>query len=156
MANFTKGMIIPLEAFAEPVVFQWNPYEVHYDKVNKWAQLHPAGAERPIFHFGCGEARIISLSIEVSKHNNSDFFVKGWFDKLHKLTKPLVRGMGLNRPPEVQIILGGSLDAKAILKRVHFRMGSHRGQQHHFTYLAEPNMLLPKEGHVIIRAHELG
>jgi hypothetical protein len=154
-ANWTKGMILPLEGFGSPVVFQWNPYEMHLDKTNKWAALHPAGGERPIFHYGCGEARIISLSIEISQHNNSDFFVKGWMDKLHKLTKPLVKGSGISRPPQVQVIIGGHLDCTAIIKRVHFRMGSHRGQQHHFTYLAEPNMLLPRDGHVIIRMHEL-
>lgn len=154
MAPFTKGMIIPIDGSGPTVIFQWNPYEVHVKKDVKWRGIHTAGREQPIFQYGCGEARVLSLSVEVSRYNNSDFFVQGFFDQLQALAVPSVFGMGVNRPTRVQAILGQSINMTCFIDDVHFRYGSHRGQQHHFTYLATPDNLLPKEGHVIIKLIE--
>jgi hypothetical protein len=147
-------MIIPIDDAGMPVIFQWNPYEVHIQKDIKWKGIHTAGREQPMFQYGCGEARQIGLSIEVSRMNNSDFFVQGFYEQLQDLARPRVRGMGVNRPPRVQLILGASLNVTCMIDNIHFRFGSHRGQQHHFTYLATPDMLLPKEGHVILKLIE--
>ena len=150
-ATYTKGMIVPIDNVAQIVTFQWNPYELHLKKDIKWKGIHTAGREQPVFQYGCGEAQVLGLSIEVSRYNNSDFFVKGFFDSLLELSKPLVRGMGVNRPPRVQVILGASINMRCFIDDIHIRYGDHRGQQHHYTYLATPDLLLPKDGHVIVK-----
>lgn len=154
MADFTKGMIIPIDGAGQIVVFQWNPYELNITKATHWKGIHTAGREQPVYQYGCGEARVLNLSIEVSRDNNSDFFVVGFFDSLMELTRPYVFGMGVNRPTRVQVILGQSVNMTCFVDDVHFRMGSHVGQQKHHTYLATPDNLLPKEGHVIVKFKE--
>jgi hypothetical protein len=149
-AAFTKGMIIPIDPVAGVVVFQYNPYEIHVKKDIKWKGIHVAGREQPVYQYGCGEPVVLALSLEVSRENNSDFFVKGFFESLLMLTKPLVKNMGVNRPPRCQIILGQDINMTGFVDDVHIRYGSHRGQQH-YTYLANPDTLLPKEGHVVIK-----
>jgi hypothetical protein len=153
-AQYTKGMIVPIDSVGQIVVFEWNPYELHNKKTVKWKGIHTAGREQPLYQYGCGEAQVISVSIEVSRWNNSDFFVQGFFDSLLELTKPLVQGAGVNRPPRVQLILGASINMTCFIDDVHVRYGSHRGQMHHYTYLATSDLLLPKEGHVIIKFKE--
>jgi len=153
LTPFTKGMIIPLEGGGVPIIFQWNPYELHIDKDIKWKPLHVAGAEAPYFEYGCGEARKISLGIEVSQDNNSDFFVKGYLDAIVQLGYPTVRGQGVNRPPRLLLNLGASLNVICLVDDVKVKYGSHRGQSH-YTYLAHPDTLLPKEGNVLVRLVE--
>ena len=156
MGLYTQGMIIPYpsdDAEVGIITFEYNPYEIHLDKEVQWAKVHVAGRDQPYMHFGCGEVQKLTLAIEVNKSNNSDFFVKGFMDDLNKLTKPTVQGAGMTRPPRVQLILGahfGDSGDVFVVKRVHVRYGAHRGQQHHFTYLADNLSLLPKEGHVLV------
>jgi hypothetical protein len=144
-------MIVPIDNAGGIVTFQYNPYELHLKKEVKWKGIHTAGRQQPVFQYGCGEARVLGLSIEVSQANNADFFVCGFFDSLQLLAEPIVFGMGVNRPPRVQVILGDSLSMTCFIDDLHIRYGSHRGQQHHYTYLAHPDTLYPREGHVIIK-----
>lgn len=144
-------MIVPIDPVANIVVFQYNPYEVHFKKDIKWRGIHSTGREQPVFQYGCGEGKVLGFSIEVSRYNNSDFFVKGFFDSLLMFSKPLVKGMGIDRPPKLQIILGQDINMTGFIDDIHIRYGSHRGQTGHFAYPATPDTLLPKEGHVIVK-----
>lgn len=153
-ADFTRAMIIPLESGGGPIIFQYNPYEFHIDKDIKWKGIHTAGRDQPHLEYGCGEARKISIGFEVSKYNNSDFFVIGYMRTILELSRPVVRGMGVNRPSRVQLIIGDSYNETCVIDDIKVRMGSHKGQQHHYTYLAEPISLLPKEGHILLRLLE--
>jgi hypothetical protein len=149
MARFTKGMIVPIDGAGLPVVFQWNPHELQINKDVKWKGVHTAGREQPVYQYGCGEARSVGLSIEVSRMNNSDFFVKGFYEQLQDLARPRVRGMGVNRPPRVQLILGASVNMTCTIDNINFKFGSRsqKGQ----AYLATADWLLPKEGYVIMK-----
>ena len=151
LTQFTRGMIIPLEGGSGPIIFQWNPYELHINKDIKWKPLHVAGAEAAYLEYGCGEPRHISIGIEVSQDNNSDFFVKGQLDALLDLSKCTVKGQGVDRPPRLLLQLGASLSVTCIVDDIRVRYGSHVGQRHHFTYLAHPDTLLPREGNVVAR-----
>lgn len=148
--RFTRGMIVPIDGAANIVTFEWNPYEVQIIKDTHWRGIHVAGREQPVFQYGCGEAQKVVLAIEVSQTNNPDFFVRGYFDTLTDLARPYVIGMGVNRPTRVQLILGDDLNMCCFIERLGFRYGSHRGQTHHHTYLAHPDTLYPREGHVVI------
>ena len=152
-SSYTKGLIIPVEINLAPVVFQYNPYEFHIDKDIKWKGVHTAGRDQPYLEFGCGEPRRVTFGIEVSKYNNSDFFVMGFIQTLLELSRPSVRGRGVNRPPRVQVILGASYNETCVIDDIKIRMGSHRANQH-IAYLADPVFLLPKEGNILIRLLE--
>lgn len=147
-------MIIPLETGVQPIIFQYNPYEFHIDKDIKWKGIHTAGRDQPYLEFGSGEARKISIGFEVSKYNNSDFFVMGYMKSILELSRPIVRGMGVNRPTRIQLIIGLSYNETCVIDDIKVRMGSHRGQTGHHTYLAEPINLMPKEGHILLRLLE--
>jgi hypothetical protein len=147
--QFTKGMIIPIDGGGGPVVFEFNPYEVHINKIVKWHPQYAAGREMPYWHHGCGESRVVSFSMELSRDNNSNSFVKSFIDSVLALTKPTVKGAGLDRPPKCQAILGASLTLTCIVHDVKVRFGSHHGQRMHYSYLADPGSLLPSEGHLI-------
>jgi hypothetical protein len=153
-SSFTKALIIPLESGAPPIVFQYNPYEFHIDKDIKWKGIHTAGRDQPLLEYGSGEARRISIGFEVSKYNNSDFFVIGYMQSLLELSRPLVKGRGVNRPSRVQLIIGASYNETCVVDDIKIRMGSHKGQTSHHTYLADPVNLLPKEGHILVRLVE--
>ena len=144
MAYYTRGMLLPLEGGGMPVIFQYNPFELNIGKGAHWAQLPTAGRDQPYLQFGCGTPRKVQMNMEVSRGNNGPEYVKVMCEAVEALTKPTVRGAGLDRPPIVQLILGAHLSLSCIVHNAQTRFGSHRGQRAQ-TYMAEPYGLLPKE-----------
>jgi len=147
-------MLVPLDILMMPVVFQYNPYEIHEDSIADWQQLAVAGREAPYLHFGCGRVHRVSFSLEISRNDRGDNWVKTFSDSIRRLTKPLVRGAGLHRPTRVQAILGAHLNMTCVVEDAKVRYGAHRGMTHHMTYMAAPLTLLPRDGHITIHLFE--
>jgi len=107
MRPFTRGQIIPLDGGGGSIQFQWNPKTVEGPGGRaEYAQLKCAGGEQPFLQFACGDVPEIRLDLDISGQDKSPGFVKSQVDALVKLTKPVARGQGVNRPPRVQLIFG--------------------------------------------------
>lgn len=144
----TQGIITPIDGFMEPIYFQWNPAAVNIHKSSKWHPAAVAGRSQPVFQFGCGGSVDVSFSLEVSRWNNSDFFVKGYCDSILLLTEVVP---GLSRPPLVDLTLGDSLSLIGFIADVAVHYQSTSGGK---GYDADPNTLLPKEALVNIQFTE--
>jgi hypothetical protein len=144
MAGFTSGLIIGLEI---PLVvqFQWNPQKMTRTKDVQWAQLKPAGREAPIYHYGCGSAQIYTFEAEFSRSDNGSGYVASMIDALMSLTKPLVKGAGVNRPPLVQLILGSFISVQGVINNVSAVYGP----------LFHPSSLSPHDAKYNVTIHEI-
>ncbi len=116
MANYIQGMLIPENG--DPVWFQWNPNTVSEDKHVKYAQLHVAGRDTPIFQFGCGEAKRYDFILELTTADKGDDFVARQCKSLLKMTEPSVKGAGVDCPPAVTFRLGDLLDVKCKIEQI--------------------------------------
>jgi hypothetical protein len=137
-------MIVPLEGFAGPVVFYFNPWEIHDNVKANYNLMSPAGREQPFLLFGCGDVRHISLSVEIVSGDFGPLYVKTQIDALEALRYPSVKGQGVDRPPVCQLISGAHINRRVVVEYVQSRFGSHKGMTHHQTYLADPVTLLPR------------
>jgi len=131
--NFTKGMIIPVDGGSSPVIFQWNPATIQYSRSAHWHPMKAAGNNEPFLQYTCGSNHIVHFSIDVSRDNNSDFFVKGFADSLIALADTTESGGNVKRPPKVMFISGASLSIYGVVDKVDV----------HYKTLANPDTLLP-------------
>ncbi len=150
MPNWTRGLIIPLEGLAAPVVFQFNPYEVSIDKAANWHPIPVAGRDQPYLHFGCGNPHKVSFGLEVSRQDNPASFIPAFIELMELLTKPVVMAAGLRRPPVCQLVLGGAMNMTCVVQDVKTKYGAHVGSDKHFTYLGDPYTLSPKHANFMI------
>ena len=105
MANQLPGMIIGIE-FPVVIPFQWNPQIINVHKKPSWHKLYPAGAEGPVYHYGAGEPDTSSFLMDLSKSGGG---VANVMEALKQLTKPVVRGWGVKRPPLVSLVIGATI-----------------------------------------------
>ena len=148
-ANFAQGMIIDDEGGGGAISFEWNPATVQIDKKIKWNQMHAAGCDIPYIQFGCGEARRLTFELDLSRSSMGDGYVKDQIQKLLKLSKPSVKGSGVDHPPKVTVKMGSALTFKGYVEHV---IGHH-------GLLANPSSLEPYEGRckiVLIEAESNG
>lgn len=140
MENFTKGMLIPIGGGGSPIIFQWNPATIKYSRSANWHSLPAAGNNQPFLQYTCGGANLISFIIDVSRYNNSDFFVRGTIGALVALASASNSSGSINRPPKVMFISGESLSVLCVVDKVAVNFGIR----------ANPNTLLPYEAKVNI------
>ena len=144
--KFTKGMIIPVDALLPPVVFQWNPATIKYSRAARWHALGAAGNNEPYLQYTCGNNHIVRFTIDVSRENNSDFFVRGFAADLVSLADVSSSGSNIERPPKIVFVSGASLHNFGIIDKVDVDYG----------LLSNPETLLPygaKIHVVILRLH---
>ena len=132
MDNFTKGMIVPMDGGGDPVTFQWNPATIKHSRDSDWKSMYAAGNESPHLQYTCGKAHVFSFSIDVSRWNNSDFFVKGFADKLMALAATCSAGGAVKRPPKIMFTSGQAHKVRGVIDKVEIT----------YTTLANPNSLL--------------
>jgi hypothetical protein len=140
MESFTKGMLIPMGG-ASPIIFQWNPATIKYSRAANWHSLPAAGNNQPFLQYTCGGANLISFTIDVSRYNNSDFFVRGTIGSLVALASTSQSGSSsISSPPKVMFISGDSLSVLCVVDKVAVNFGIR----------ANPETLLPYEAKINI------
>lgn len=113
-----RGMIISIEAMIQPIRFQWNPRELQgFTSKAEYAVLKVAGRETPYLQFATGDVRQLDVELEFSKSGNGDGYVMRMVEALQELTKPLVRGVTLHRPPRVMWIFGEMPKKRCVITR---------------------------------------
>lgn len=117
MHPFTRGLIVPIEGTASPVVFQWNPEEIDGPGGDaNWVPIDVAGREQPYLQYTHGNLSVIEFELQFSRHDNPDGYVQNQIDNLVNLTKPTVKMAGLSRPPLVMLILGNRPRTTCVVK----------------------------------------
>lgn len=141
MANQLPGMIVGIEV---PIVisFQWNPQIVNTQKKPHWQKLYPAGAEGPVFHYGTGDADVTSFTMDLSSSKGS---VHSNMETFKLLTKPIVRGWGVKRPPLCTLILGVEF------RRVGFITGINGA----YGPIFHPQTMIPEQGKLTVAFEEV-
>lgn len=140
MANVTRGMIIPIDGGGSVVRFQWNPKEVQSAVQAEWAVIKTAGSEQPFLQFCNGEAPTLQFDLEYSRSDNNDGFVLAQVQAIQRLTKPLVKGASMSRPPLVKFVMGSLPRPTCIVKQANAV----------FSGLFHPTSLLPYEAKVSV------
>jgi hypothetical protein len=140
LTNFTKGMIIPIDGGGSPVIFQWNPATIKYSRAANWHSMRAAGNNEPFLQYTCGSSHIVHFSIDVSRSNNSDFFVRGFARDLVALADTGQSGGMVKRPSKVMFISGDSLSIYGVVDKVDVAYG----------LLANPDSLLPYEAKIAV------
>lgn len=111
-----QGMLIPEDG--SPVSFQWNPNTVKESKHTKYAQLHVAGRDTPIFQFGCGEAKRYDFLLELIAGQWGEEAVAQACNALLKMMEPSIKGAGVHRPPRVTFRLGNLFNIKCVIEDI--------------------------------------
>lgn len=105
--DFIRGMIIPIEGGIAAIRFQWNPRELRgFTAHADYAELKVIGRDTPFLQFSSGQVKQLDIELEFSKGSNGDGYVMGMVNSVQELTKPLVKGATLHRPPRVMWIFG--------------------------------------------------
>ncbi|MEW6352509.1 MAG: hypothetical protein AB1646_25970 [Thermodesulfobacteriota bacterium] len=116
---FMRGMILPLEGGGQAIIFEWNPKQIEGPGAKaEYAQIKTAGRETPFLQYSNGDVISIRFDLELSRSDFGDGYVKGVVDNLVRLTKPTVRGQGVNRPPRVKFLFGNLLRRTCIVAEV--------------------------------------
>jgi len=103
--------------------FYYNPETIRIIKSTDWAQLRAAGREQPILQYGCGSPIIVKFDILIRRKPGDDYG-KNLVQSLLRLTKPTVRGAGVDRPPIVTLDLGEAIRLQScIIARVEPELG---------------------------------
>jgi hypothetical protein len=97
-----------------------------------------AGNNQPFLQYTCGGANLVDFTIDVSRYNNSDFFVRGTMGSLIALASTTDTGASVKRPPKVMFISGESLSILCVVDKVVATFGIR----------ANPNTLLPYEAKI--------
>jgi hypothetical protein len=109
MAEFMRGMILPTEG-GGPVFFQWNPEKIGGPIAKAgWDVIKTAGREQPYLEYSCAESTVYKFTIQLSRMDNPDEFVSETIKRLVGLTKPIMAGGKVKRPPRVMFMLGSFL-----------------------------------------------
>lgn len=141
MITPTKGILMPIEGVLAPVQFQWNPSKVGGPKVRaKWTPINTAGRAQPYLHYASGEGNKFSISIMLSRHDNSDNYVSDTVNRIQMMQFPQIRGVGTSRPPRVMLIMGTFLRKLVVIESV----------DPVFKELFNPATLLPYEAEVAL------
>lgn len=118
MNQFIRGMIIPIEGGVSPIRFQWNPRELQgFGARAEYAVLKVAGREAPFLQFACGDVRQLDIELKFTKGGSDDGYVMGMVNALQQLTKPLVMGATLHRPPRVMWVFGEMPKRRCVITR---------------------------------------
>lgn len=118
MSQFIRGMIIPIEGGGGSIRFQWNPRDLGgFTSHAEYAVLKVAGRETPFLQFACGDVRQLDIELEFSKGANGDGYVMAMVESIQKLTRPLIRGATLHRPPRVMWIFGDMPKKRCVITK---------------------------------------
>lgn len=142
MSRWAQGSIIGIE-YPAIVRFYFNPATISIGKSPAWGRMEAAGREQPIIQYGCGEARTFNFELKLTRAAGAGY-VRGTVESLLELSKPLVRGIGVDRPPSVRLILGVALKAVCVIDHVDGEYGP----------LFNPVTLEPYQGSISIALTE--
>lgn len=118
MNQFIRGMIIPIEGGGSTIRFQWNPRELQgFGARAEYAILKVAGRETPFLQFACGDVPTLEIELKFTKGSSDDGYVMRMVDTLQRLTKPLIRGATLHRPPRVMWVFGDMPKRRCVVAR---------------------------------------
>ena len=111
---------MPLEGSGSGSIrFQWNPNKIGGPKVQaNWTRVATAGREQPFMHYASGGSNMFNISIELSRYDNGDEYVKDTIERIISLTKPTVKGTGVSHPPRIMLIIGTFLRKTCVLESV--------------------------------------
>ena len=105
--GFSKGMIIPIDGGAGPIIFQWNPTNIKGPSAAAtWSPIAVAGREFPYLQYASGQVSNIPLDLIYQTESDNGAAVIAAFWQLNALTTPTPRGMSYSRPPLVVLRLG--------------------------------------------------
>lgn len=143
MDNFSKAMLIPVDGSCGPVVFQWNPPFVKHTRDAKWIKMKSAGNDMPQLQYTCGDPTKFSFEFDVSRYNNSDFFVKGFADNLMDMTLASKGpGAAVQRPPKVTFVMGQFIRKNVVVEHVEIIYGQLFNPSSLLPYLAKVKIVL--------------
>lgn len=146
MRPFIRGMLIPLDGGAGPVIFQWNPAEVTGPDANpQYATIGVAGRQFPLVQYSNGKDSVIRFDLQASR-TMSAADVMDLYDSLIALTKPQSLGQGVARPPKVRFMLGDFLNENVVVQQV----------QPKFSRMFDPVSILPTEAKISVTLLRLG
>lgn len=118
-AGFVKGMILPIDGGAGPVIFQWNPTRLNGPNANAiWSTIAVAGREIPYLQYANGNSSNIPIDLIYQTESDHGAAVVAAFWALNALTTPIPRGMSYSRPPIVMLILGAFLRELCVVTEV--------------------------------------
>lgn len=92
----------------EYVRFYYNPATISISKNNRFAQIRAAGREQPILEYGCGGATTVHFSIILRRIPGEDYSTQ-IITQLREMTKPKIKGAGVDRPPVLTLDLGEAI-----------------------------------------------
>ena len=116
---FMRGGIIPLEGGGNQIMFQWNPAQISGPNVKpKYAEIEVAGREVPYLQYSNGSTITYTFDLDVSRGDNGPGYVKGVVEALSELTRPTIRGQGMNRAPRVLFIFGSLFSKVCVIAEV--------------------------------------
>lgn len=106
-APFIRGMLLPLDGGAGPVIFQWNPTRMKGPNASaSWAATAVAGREHPYLQYTSGQQSNIPLDLIYQTESDGGAAVIAAFWQLMALTTPTPRGVSYQRPPLVVLRIG--------------------------------------------------
>lgn len=126
------------------VQFYFNPQIIKITKQVRWNTLEAAGREQGIIQYGCADPRSFEFDVDLTRAGG-DNYVKDTTEKLFKMTKPSIRGSGVDRPPKVRLIMGDAVKANCVLDSVSSSYGP----------LYNPMSLGPYSGKLTLKLSEI-
>jgi len=140
--NWLKGSMIGEDGTV--ITFFFNPSTIKISKNTKWNELKAAGREQGVLQYGCGDPRSFEFELKLTR-TPGDNYPKSVVEKLFKMTKPTIRGAGVDRPPKVRLNLGNAVKTECIIDSIQATYGP----------LFNPRDLTPWLGGVSVKLTEI-